>query len=613
MSSTGPYSFLAVVPRGLQDVVAESLQQELVVASQPKDALRISCWNSADDADIGRQAVHELASKELAKEERQKRIAREHQSHLNNVQDASATKDAAVSSSWFPSDSSVGSVLLPETGRHVSIGYKTTHGDSDDDGKSSIVTPIWSCSGQMAGSAWMQLETTTTSLNSNIIANSRCIGPIMSLITVQHDNLCLSSVEQYYAHSMDDLCSEIAKHIQDPSSEFGVKRQRAMQIWNECVHDQWKSQLSPNDLEELQDRIQHNRLRFRLSCIRQPSLPGSEKKKKTAAACEFTYSRQDFCAQLMDICGGDLAPAYDKNHKSNPEEGNEGLWTISLEEFDLELVVVVLPSKLAIGISLRPYSFLQSRSFACGTIPPDVTAPFLGAKTTGDVVKLKNTTAHILLELADLQDYDVILDPCAGVGTIPLEVDQHFVSKKCVGLGGDLALNNPDLTKVATLLKTTSLMAVWDASFLPIRTSSVDVIVSDLPFGQQCLSQNELNQLLPLVFSECARVLHPGSGRMVVLCGGTPKNLFEILQKWSGKYWQQPVRRVSPMNIGGLLAWIVRLDRNDELFSFENYDGKQQYLDRVRRIARKRDQVGRQRKSDTVEQKGTKRRRRARG
>jgi len=61
--------------------------------------------------------------------------------------------------------------------------------------------------------------------------------------------------------------------------------------------------------------------------------------------------------------------------------------------------------------------------------------------------------------------------------------------------------------------------AAWDAALLPLCDRSVDTVVSDLPFGVKCLTAAKLQKLLPLAFRECARVLRPGTGRMVLLCG----------------------------------------------------------------------------------------------
>lgn len=101
----------------------------------------------------------------------------------------------------------------------------------------------------------------------------------------------------------------------------------------------------------------------------------------------------------------------------------------------------------------------------------------------------------------------------------------------------------------------------WDASLLPIRDGSVDVIMSDLPFGVKCLSSKKLKLLLPLLFAECGRCLRPG-GRMTLLCGSF-LGILEALQELSenGTSMFESPSSIIPVNIGGLSAWILQISR----------------------------------------------------
>jgi len=319
---------------------------------------------------------------------------------------------------------------------------------------------------------------------------------------------------------------------------------------------------------------------------------------------------------------------------------NESKWVVNLKNFDIEIVLFILPpdlrsnkGTLAFGFSLCPHSFLGSNSFACGHNPPDITHPYIGSSISKGILRLRPTTSHILLQMADLKrtGEEVIVDPCAGIGTIPVEAEQYQYyfdtssgqrkNQRCVAMGGDLVLNNPTFTKVAgfyeginrgieyddksDVLHSANLMA-WDAAYLPLRTNSADVVVSDLPFGQQCLSLNSLNQLLPLVFRECARILKPDTGRAVLLCG-SPHSILASIEQLSGHYWKRPSPRVSPVNIGGIVAWVVRVDRNNTVFNIFEEPEQTNFLARVKKIAQKRDRVKRQRQDESFEQQ-TKRR-----
>ena len=56
---------------------------------------------------------------------------------------------------------------------------------------------------------------------------------------------------------------------------------------------------------------------------------------------------------------------------------------------------------------------------------------------------------------------------------------------------------------------------MWSAEGLPLRTACVDVMIVDLPFGN--LHKANINKFYPSALREMARVLRPGTGRLVTL------------------------------------------------------------------------------------------------
>ena len=719
------FSYLAIIPRGLQSEISSVLQKQAkaiaaidtnnddigdvgdAVNHQNKtssyrsngiddgsDILKVTTWNEEEEIETMREALRDFSMLKKEKEKRQQSLPINKNTakhHLNKIE-----LEESISSEWLPHRCSVGSVKLSSSGRHVSFGYfpknRIQNGEDSRKEQDDDFTPSLSCTGHLAGSVWMQLETNRKDVSQNILAPSRMLGPLLALVSVQTDNWCLEAstteissdsegvehrnrYQRYNQHSLKEMTKEAIRHIRSNPDEFSKQLDRALQVWRDCVETTWKDRLSPTDFAGLQNRIRDNQLRFRISCVRVepvtvPSAFSRKRKKKFNANRDlFTYSRQELCLAIMDACGPKLVPDFYDAQPSNErivtkekivrKDGERNVttvtanskssglesrsWSVNLEKFDVEMVIFITPpgfrsqyGKLAFGISLCPHSFLQSKSFGSGHVPPDVTFPYLGGDILSKgIIRLRPTTAHILLQMANLQKYDIVLDPCAGVGTIPVEVEQyhkHFdpscaqgqnESKQFLSIGGDLILNNQKYTEVAGVmenlrrrkttikstthdLKSSSLLVAWDATHLPMRTSSVDVVVSDLPFGQQCLSVTALNQLLPLVFLECARVLTPITGRMVVLAGGSPIALMSNIEKLSGKYWKKPIPRVSPVSIGGILAWIIRVDRNEEAF---DRDSAPEQLTLVRKVAQKRDRICRQRKSDSGEQQTGKRRR----
>ena len=71
----------------------------------------------------------------------------------------------------------------------------------------------------------------------------------------------------------------------------------------------------------------------------------------------------------------------------------------------------------------------------------------------------------------------------------------------------------------------------WDATRLPLRSGVIDVIVSDLPFGQRCGNKRQNMKLYPALLKEFHRVLTPKNGRAILLTleRGLMKNVLEKL------------------------------------------------------------------------------------
>ena len=536
-SDTTLRSFLALVPRGLEHAISR------VVTDQVSDA-RLSLVGGGDrpSGEIGSEARDAL----LAHQQKKQRPP----------------------NPWFV-DGAVGSVEVSKS-KHISVGY------SDKE------KCTWSIPGTLEGTVWMKIETKQTAR----ISSLRCLGPILSLITTSDSMSSLSNPK----HSMSDIMAEFSRWLSSIGSEsYHQRLEASLDLWKTYIGLLWEKMLNQDDFKALQDRIQANKLRFRLSCMRDH--------------VDASYSRQDFLAELMDKVGPTLLPSY---NESSSDDG----WTVNLKHFEVEFVVLLLSNGfMAMGISLLPYSFYNAKSFGTSGIPPDISTPYLGHEDLDGIVRLRPTTAHVLLHMARVQPFEMVLDPCAGIGTIPIEAEVFF--PRCLGLGGDVVLGHPTIASAASSMEQearktsqapSSLLTAWDAAHLPLRTCSVDVCISDLPFGKQCLSSNLLKQLLPLIFLECARVLFPSSGRMLMLCGSP--TITESLTD-SERYWKQPCTIAMPVTIGGLRAWIFRIERNEVVYDPGSHP---RILPKVRSLARRRDMIARHEKGQEKGGNGKKRR-----
>jgi hypothetical protein len=539
------YKFLALVPRGLQHIITERVME---ASTSAKLCTMNEPVNDNHNQNLGQQAVQALREQKEKKKKAKVPIANPWYRH------------SVGTISTSTSTSSVSKRKIKN--QHVSVGYAPQH------------SVTWSVGGQLSGSVWLQIDTPAVVS----VASLRCLGPLLALVTCSdtlpplnhnHDPTTTQSLEQ--------VTHTISEGILSNRSTYAHQLESALNLWKTYVQVSWKRRLSEEDFASLQDRIQANDLRFRMSCIREDT-------------DVHNYSRQDLIKSIMESpCATTILPHY---HHNRPSAGG-GSWKVNLTQFDVEVVLVILSSGVvAWGISLMPYAFCSATSFACGGVPPDISPPYLGGDVLSGLVRLKPTTAHLLLHMAQVEPFEVVLDPCAGIGTIPLEADAY--RKSCIGLGGDVVLNHPTIASAAGALEqaarkgppASSLLAAWDAAHLPIRTSSVDAVVSDLPFGQKCLSANALSQLLPLIFLECARVLVPGQGRMVLLSGSTTATMKALDECQS--YWVQPCSMVTPVTIGGLLAWIVRVERSQVPYNASQHPRR---LQRVRKLAEKRDRM----------------------
>lgn len=146
--------------------------------------------------------------------------------------------------------------------------------------------------------------------------------------------------------------------------------------------------------------------------------------------------------------------------------------------------------------------------------------PWHWSRRIGQLRRLPATTpgpvAAGLLRMAKLRDGDRLLDPCAGVGTVPI-VDALLRGGPAYSIERD-----PEATRLAaenaanlSVQQAVSVLEA-DATNLPFESGSIDRVVSDLPFGKR-IGSNELNKTLyPAVLREIERVL-TDDGRCVLL------------------------------------------------------------------------------------------------
>jgi 23S rRNA G2445 N2-methylase RlmL len=128
---------------------------------------------------------------------------------------------------------------------------------------------------------------------------------------------------------------------------------------------------------------------------------------------------------------------------------------------------------------------------------------------------LKPTIAAAMVQLTQPQPEDVFLDPMCGSGTILIE--RALAGRYRQLLGGD---RDPEAVAATTenigpRYKPIEIQQ-WDAAALPLEDGSVSALATNLPFGKQIGSPEEIRTLYPAVLRDWVRVVRPG-GRLALL------------------------------------------------------------------------------------------------
>lgn len=222
-------------------------------------------------------------------------------------------------------------------------------------------------------------------------------------------------------------------------------------------------------------------------------------------------------------------------------------WKADMSNFDVEVLLNICDEHLYVGLALTTKS-LHRRNI-----------------THFGYTTLRSTIAYNMLRLAKIRDNDVVCDPMCGSGAIPIEASISWPNAYHIaGDNHDLAWSRTKdnlhaLNAARSEDKTSSLQLdifQWNVLKLPLRDGSVDVFITDLPFGKRCGSKEDNRKLYPSILQEMARVGTPAS--RVVLLTHDRRNMIRCLQKMSS-VWKTV--RTLHVNIGGLLSGVYLLSR----------------------------------------------------
>nr|XP_061788728.1 tRNA (guanine(6)-N2)-methyltransferase THUMP3-like [Nerophis lumbriciformis] len=229
-------------------------------------------------------------------------------------------------------------------------------------------------------------------------------------------------------------------------------------------------------------------------------------------------------------------------------------WKADMTKFDVEVLLNIHDVEIVVGIALTEES-LHRRNIS-----------HFGPTT------LRSTLCYGMLRLCKPQVSDIILDPMCGTGAIPLEGALEFpASFYIAGDNNDMAVNRT-VNNVCHIQKRKAEKGSspglpidtvrWDLCCLPMKSSSVDIIITDMPFGKRMGSRKNNWDLYPSCLREMARVCRPGSGKAVLLT--QDKKCFSKALSRMGGLWKK--QHTVWVNVGGLHAGVFLLRRTSGVF-----------------------------------------------
>jgi tRNA G10 N-methylase Trm11 len=357
------------------------------------------------------------------------------------------------------------------------------------------------------------------------------LGPLLSVVATSEDEQCGGGRP---IQTLGEATTAVSNVVE--GGAYVEKFRRALSVWYAHSQEVWFDGLEnggDGKCKALQTKFEGAGLlplSYRVSCLR------SHPKKQCWKTDDIVSTLADKFVPVGELSGTNLNCRRGGVGKGNGTLDNGKRWKVDLKHYDFEVVVLFHHNTISVAVSLRPYQHLSTKNYSTGRLPPDVTPPYITAANSESIVRLRPSTAAHLLALACLKPGDVVLDPCGGINSIPVEAS--LCERGCVGIGGDIVVLQTTFREIASRYSAAaksynrntscgcrasrsgvSEILAWDAAFLPLRDGCVDCIISDLPFGQKCLSSKKLSEFLPLIVAECARVLRPGVGRIVFLCG----------------------------------------------------------------------------------------------
>jgi len=228
-------------------------------------------------------------------------------------------------------------------------------------------------------------------------------------------------------------------------------------------------------------------------------------------------------------------------------------WKVDLSNYDIEVNLILGMESVMITLSLTTSS-LHRRNI-----------------THFGITTLRGTIAYNLARVCNIQKGDIVLDPMCGTGCISIEGASEW--KDSFQIAGDNAhpaiirakANFDHLNKRVGHESYIADVMQWDVTNLPWKNDSIDVIVTDMPFGKRVGSRQDNRTLYPKTLLELSRVAKLGSARACFLT--RDKRSMGIAIAKCKKYFK--CTETFFINIGGLKACVYLMNRTSEPYQAE--------------------------------------------
>ncbi|KAF7989663.1 hypothetical protein HCN44_008337 [Aphidius gifuensis] len=298
------------------------------------------------------------------------------------------------------------------------------------------------------------------------------------------------------------------------------------------THQEYESAVSQYNVKKEENKnliVEEKRGSRKRGC--DPSLAKEDSILSYRVTCERNGKHTFDSSKIATIIGGELQDQYH--------------WIVDLTSYQLEILSRVNNSEMILLLRVTNES-LHRRNIT-----------YFGPTT------LRATVAYNLISLAEPKPGEIIIDPMCGGGSIPIEAAIEF--PECYILAGDnhdKAIERSRLNFDALNKSFKSNLIQWNVAYLPFKDSSIDVFVTDMPFGKRSGLKSDNRIFYKKYLIELARVVKLKHGRLVLLTYDR-RSITIALQATQDLFKQ---KKTLGVNMGGLPAACYVLKRTNLTF-----------------------------------------------